>query len=125
MDPPVAQPATSLEAAQTLNRGQFKRYLRALDAEAAAKGGEAQPSALGRFFKPAKSERKLVLFTLGVIVILIVASVFAIEMWADGPAPASVTTPLVTIAGTGLGFIGGMVSDRKTSSPGGESDATG
>jgi hypothetical protein len=102
------------EASQ-LDRVQFRRYLQALEAETALRRGEPPPSALGRLFKPAETERKLVLFSLGIIVILILVIVFVIEMWGDGST--AVTTPLITVAGTGLGFIGGMVADRKAGTP--------
>jgi hypothetical protein len=105
---------TPIEAAK-LDRRQFRRYLQAVETESALQRGEPPPSALGRLFKPAATERKLVLFTLGIIVILLIVAVFVIEMWSDGDT--SVTTPLVTLAGTGLGFIGGMVADRRPTSP--------
>ena len=103
------------EAATTLDRRQFRRYIQALETQSALDRGEPPPSALGRLFKPAETERKLVLFTLGIIVILIVIAVFVAEMWDEGSS--NVTTSLVTIAGTGLGFIGGMVADRKPATP--------
>jgi hypothetical protein len=108
---------TPIEAAK-LDRREFRRYLQAVETEAALQRGDPPPSALGRIFKPAATERKLVLFTLGIIVILLIVAVFVIEMWGDGTP--SVTTPLVTLAGTGLGFIGGMVADRKPTTPGEE-----
>jgi hypothetical protein len=110
--PPTQQPA-AYDAAKNLSRRQFRRYIEALEVEASLARGEHPPSALGRIFKPAETERKLVLFTLGIIVLVLVIAVFVIEMWSTSADTSGVTTPLVTLAGTGLGFIGGMVADRK------------
>jgi len=40
--------------------------------------------------------------------------VFVIEMW-NPVQSESITTPLVTLAGTGIGFIGGMVAEQRRS----------
>jgi hypothetical protein len=113
-DVPVQPRLTPVEAATTLDRKQFRRYLQVIETEAALQRGDPPPSALGRLFKPAATERKLVLFTLGIIVVLIVVTVFVVEMWGNGST--TVSASLVTLAGTGLGFIGGMVADRKPAS---------
>ncbi len=122
-DPTQVQPVqrTAFDAAATLDKGQFRRYLQALEAQSAVQRGDPPPSALGRLFKPAETERKLVLFTLAGIVMLTIIAVFAIEMWGDDNS--TITTTLVTIAGTGLGFIGGMVSEGKRT-PNREDQAT-
>jgi hypothetical protein len=104
---------SAFQVASKLSRRQFERYLRAREAEAAMARGEEPPSTLGRLFKPAETERKLVLFTLGIVVILLLLTVLVLELWASDEDASPVTTPLITLAGTALGFIGGMVSDRR------------
>ena len=75
--------------------------------------GEAQHdlSLLGRFVRPAGSERKLVLFTLGIIVVTIIVGTLLYVATEETPSEGTITA-LTTLAGTGLGFIGGMVSKQ-------------
>jgi hypothetical protein len=53
-----------------------------------------------------------VLFTLGIVVLVLVITLFILVAWYD-PGESTVTA-LTTLAGTALGFIGGMVSREKS-----------
>lgn len=100
-------------AAAKLGRREHRQYLKTLDRLAEYNSGETRTSA-GRFVKQAESERKLVLFTLGFLVgLLIIGAIILGVMKRDG----NVVGPVVTLAGTGLGFIGGMVQRDKDAQP--------
>jgi hypothetical protein len=70
---------------------------------------EPAASVLGKLVKPARTERKLVLFTLGIIVITIIVGTLLYVATEENPTEGAITA-LTTLAGTGLGFIGGMVT---------------
>ena len=66
----------------------------------------------GRLFRPAETERKLVLFTLSIVVLTILIGTMWYAATEQAPSDALITG-LTTLAGTGLGFIGGMVTGNK------------
>ena len=66
-------------------------------------------SILGRVVRPARTERKLVLFALSIIVMTLIVGLLLYVQRAESVNDSTVTA-LTTLAGTGLGFIGGMVS---------------
>jgi hypothetical protein len=92
-------------AAKDLNARQFRRLRVALAEQADLSAGR-QVSRAGRVVRGAKTERKLVLFTLGILVGMIIVAVAAL---AIANKADTLATPLVTLAGTGMGFIGGLV----------------
>jgi hypothetical protein len=69
---------------------------------------ELTPSRAGRWFHPSKSERTLVLFTLAIVVTIL--AIGAIVLQATNRGTNETFTAVVGLTGTGLGFIGGMVS---------------
>src|SRR5262245_13143141 len=91
--------------AKSLDDDQLQRYLTLRNEYERRRG---TPSRASKWFRPAETERKLVLFTLAIVVVLVVVALFVLEMWAHPSAGA--TTALIGLAGTGIGFIGGMVS---------------
>lgn len=107
MSEPTYDPTAALEAAQ-LDRRAFRQWKRARELE--LMGADA-PGGLGRLWKPSKNERTLVLFTLGLIVSTLIVGTLVYAAFETNPND-SVITPLTTLAGTGLGFIGGMVSKQ-------------
>lgn len=96
--------------AQELDAEQFERLLR-MRALQANRPAPPAPSAFGKLARPATNERTLVLFTLGIVVLLLIVTVFALIAWFE--VTEGTVTALTTLAGTGLGFIGGMVSKEK------------
>lgn len=93
-----------------LDGDQFERFLR-LRALELGRAAPPPPSTFGRIAHPATRERTLVLFTLGAVVLLIILVLSILVAWFS-PGESTVTA-LTTLAGTGLGFIGGMVSREK------------
>jgi len=121
-----------------MKRGDHRRKLETMEMEAwtkaydkASEKGTKLPdppthSALGHWFRRATNDRRLVLFTLGILVTLIVIFVFVIEMWGNNnDVSSTVTTSLVTLAGTALGFIGGMVASDRSKNENVEPGASG
>lgn len=110
--PLESEPVDPLAAAK-LSRREHRQYLKTLDRLAEYQSGVTRTSA-GRLVRPAASERKLVLFTLGILVGLLIAGAIVLGILRrDG----AVVGPVVTLAGTGLGFIGGMVQKGKDETP--------
>jgi hypothetical protein len=72
-----------------------------------------------RLFRPAETERKLVLFTLSIVVLTILIGAMWYAATEQAPSDALITA-LTTLAGTGLGFIGGMVTGNKEDKGSGE-----
>jgi hypothetical protein len=101
---------TEVQLVTALNGEQFERYMR-LRALELGRPAPPPPSTLGRIAHPATRERTLVLFTFGAVVLLIILALLILVAWSD-PGESTVTA-LTTLAGTGLGFIGGMVSREK------------
>jgi hypothetical protein len=94
-----------------LDAEKFERYLRLRALELGNRSVPPPPSTLGRFVHPATRERTLVLFTLGAVVLLIIFTLLVLVAWSS-PGESTVAA-LTTLAGTGLGFIGGMVSRER------------
>lgn len=94
-----------------LDGEKFERYLRLRALELGRRFVPPPPSTLGRFVHPATRERTLVLFTLGAVVLLIIFTLLVLVAWSS-PGESTVAA-LTTLAGTGLGFIGGMVSRER------------
>jgi hypothetical protein len=93
-----------------LDAKQFERLLR-LRALELGEPPPPPPSRFGRVAHAATNERRLVLFTLGIVVLVLIVSLFILVAWFE-PGETTVSG-LTTLAGTGLGFIGGMVSREK------------
>ena len=70
---------------------------------------EPPASIFGRIWNPARTERKLVLFTLAVVAFTIVCGTLLYVATEADPSE-SVVAAMTTLAGTALGFIGGMVT---------------
>ena len=103
--PPQNQNIDLRSAAKELSGRQFRRLRIAL-AEQSDRAAGRQVSRAGRVVRGAKTERKLVLFTLGILVGMIIVAVTALAL---ANKAGSLTTPFITLAGTGMGFIGGLV----------------
>lgn len=119
MTEPLHDPNAAMAAAK-LDRRAFRQWLRARELE--LEGADA-PGGLGRLWKPAKNERHLVLFSLAIIVLVLVIGTLVYAIREEMPNDAVVTS-LTTLAGTGLGFIGGMVSKGSTSSDADKADSS-
>jgi hypothetical protein len=94
----------AMQAAQ-LDPREYERYVEVLQVW---RTGE-RPSRSSRIWGRSRDERTLALFTLGILAIVIVVGTLGYVM-TEATVNNTVVSSLTTLAGTAVGFIGGMVA---------------